>query len=480
MSLPPPSVPLLLSTRSPYALPPTRYLIPTSFTRFQLSQLINTSLSLSPPVPFDFLVRGSLLRGSLQSWMTAHGQGGEETLEVEYVQSVLPPRREASIPQEDWVSAVSLSLPDHILSGAYDNTVRIYTEGQELLHTLSSHSGPITAVTAFPTPAQYAIGEGNIILSSSQDRTVHMHHLPSPSLLPTSASAADAGPRLLTTLHTSPAQVSSVAPSPSGQHIVTATWDGLLGLFTSTLPTSHELPADDEPDISRKKRRKLAPTSSAEETEVFRKAPTLLLRGHTSKVSRAIWDPDGLSIFSAGWDYTVRQWDAQTGQQGGVKTTPDRVHLTIGRMAGPAPLLATGTSDRMVCMFDLRSSSSSTVQLTLPHASPVQSLVPHPTASHLLTTATLQGVLQIWDLRAPRESLVRVMREGGKCLCVDWRVRGAGLPSQAGEGGEEGVWVAGGEDRQVQVWRTVTGGGARVERVGKQVVDKVNEEDAET
>jgi NLE (NUC135) domain len=40
-------------------------MIPASWRRFQLSQLINTALALPRIVPFDFLIRGVLLGGSL-------------------------------------------------------------------------------------------------------------------------------------------------------------------------------------------------------------------------------------------------------------------------------------------------------------------------------------------------------------------------------------------------------------------------------
>lgn len=35
---------------------------------------------------------------------------GEETMEIEYIQSVLPPQKVASIPHEDWVSDVSCQI----------------------------------------------------------------------------------------------------------------------------------------------------------------------------------------------------------------------------------------------------------------------------------------------------------------------------------------------------------------------------------
>lgn len=61
----PPSIPVIFSTKTPYQLPPQKFMIPASWRRFQLSQLINTALALPRVVPFDFLIRGVLLGGSL-------------------------------------------------------------------------------------------------------------------------------------------------------------------------------------------------------------------------------------------------------------------------------------------------------------------------------------------------------------------------------------------------------------------------------
>jgi len=39
-----------------------------------------------------------------------------------------------------------------------------------------------------------------------------------------------------------------------------------------------------------------------------------VLRGHTNKVSRALFDRNDSSIaYSAGWDHSVRVWDLQHG-----------------------------------------------------------------------------------------------------------------------------------------------------------------------
>jgi ribosome biogenesis protein len=62
----------MFSTKTAYKLPPQKFMIPASWRRYQLSQLINTALSLPRIVPFDFLIRGVLLGGSLSE--SANGE----------------------------------------------------------------------------------------------------------------------------------------------------------------------------------------------------------------------------------------------------------------------------------------------------------------------------------------------------------------------------------------------------------------------
>ena len=108
-----PSYPVVFTTRTPYPFPSQKFMIPSTWKRYQLSQLINKALSLPHPIPFDFIFRGEIIRGSLGD--VALGDGGEETMEIEYIQSVLPPQKMASIPHEDWVSGVSCQIPGFVV-----------------------------------------------------------------------------------------------------------------------------------------------------------------------------------------------------------------------------------------------------------------------------------------------------------------------------------------------------------------------------
>jgi ribosome biogenesis protein YTM1 len=69
------SQPVVFSTQTQYPLPSQKFMIPASWRRYQLSQLVNKALSLEKPVPFDFLVRGELLHATLSEWCSEHGVG---------------------------------------------------------------------------------------------------------------------------------------------------------------------------------------------------------------------------------------------------------------------------------------------------------------------------------------------------------------------------------------------------------------------
>ena len=114
----PRQLPINLFTRdSPLAIPPSTYFLPSQWKRYQLSELINKVLNNTAeegrqPIPFDFLVEGEILRGSLENWVKKHRGGDEETtVNVEYVRSLMPPTEVGRREVEDWVSGLSLARP---------------------------------------------------------------------------------------------------------------------------------------------------------------------------------------------------------------------------------------------------------------------------------------------------------------------------------------------------------------------------------
>lgn len=108
------TLPVRLTTRSPkYLIPSDAFILPANWRRFQLSALVNKILdpqgTAPAPIPFDFVVEGELLQGSLQGWVNERRGGKtEEVLELEFIESVLPPQHLSSYEHDDWISDVSV------------------------------------------------------------------------------------------------------------------------------------------------------------------------------------------------------------------------------------------------------------------------------------------------------------------------------------------------------------------------------------
>src|SRR5260221_4247377 len=193
------------------------------------------------------------------------------------------------------------------LTGSYDGIVRIYNESLELLQTAGGHSAPVSDASWIPPSTSVPTSR---FLSSSYDTTARIYSYdPDENNTPTALASLR--------LHTRP--ISSIRPNPSGELALTAGWDNLIGLWTLTIPDNHEVGAEEELPKSRfRKRRKLGKgnelDSSTIEPEVVRKAPAYVLKSHTGRVSKALFDQGRQNdAWSVGWDCTVRKWDIETG-----------------------------------------------------------------------------------------------------------------------------------------------------------------------
>ena len=113
--------------------------------------------------------------------------------------------------------------------------------------------------------------------------------------------------RSIASLHLHTAPLSSISASHTGTHLLTSSWDTLVGVWDTTIPTANEVPLD---DVDRKKRRKV----SDESEKAVRKAPVSVLKGHTARVSKVVFGKDETKVaYSCGFDSTVRMWDVENG-----------------------------------------------------------------------------------------------------------------------------------------------------------------------
>lgn len=145
-------------------------------------------------------------------------------------------------------SSYFTALYRYILTGSYDSMVRVYNHSQQLLHTIGGHSGPVAATCWIQSSSE----TGATVVSGSHDGTARITKI---TALETETTTGPLYASASLRLHTSP--LSSVAANRTGAHIVTAGWDGLLGVFTTDIPEKDEVFDDDDLELGRKKRRKV-------------------------------------------------------------------------------------------------------------------------------------------------------------------------------------------------------------------------------
>ncbi|CAE6435988.1 unnamed protein product [Rhizoctonia solani] len=426
--------PVVLTTRTTYAIPSSKYMIPTSWARYHLSQLINKVLSSTQPIPFDFLVNGELLTGSLAEWCSGHNVGEEETLEIEYIESVLPPEALSSQETDDWMTSISCHYKSFFLTSSYDGCVRVHDSTQQPIATILGHNAPVSSACWVTDASDLSLDREKLIASSSLDHTLRLHRL---------SSLNDPSWTTLASLHLHTAPVSSVSASADGQYIVSAGWDGLVGIWSTVIPEQNEVPEAEEV-LGRRKRRKVQDQSS----NAVRKGPMSVLKSHVARVSKAIFDSlnDNKKAYSCGWDNTVRSWDVESGVCLNTVTLPDRAHLDLAMSQTGTAYVA--SADRSVSIIDFRLDGVQSTTKTLTHPSTPSCLVAHADSPHHLLTGAHDGALRIWDIRSPQTALAKFEHtvtdkagssRRGKILGVDWA---HGLAACAGEVGF-GIWNAG-------------------------------------
>lgn len=187
------------------------------------------------------------------------------------------------------------------VTASYDGQLRIFDYSQKLLSTIPLHEAPATSITIVPNFDE----NSHLIASGSHDLTARLTKVS----LSDPSSSETASHQTLASLHLHTAPISSISANTSGKQLLTASWDGLIGLWDTIIPASDEVLLEETGE--RKKRRKIANGDS--ELKVKRKAPLNVLKSHTARVSKAVFVGQGKEAVSAGLDETVRTWDVENG-----------------------------------------------------------------------------------------------------------------------------------------------------------------------
>jgi len=124
-----------------------------------------------------------------------------------------------------------------------------------------------------------------------------------------------------------------------------------------------------------------------------------LMRGHTAAVNYVAFCPNKVNVLSTSDDMTARIWDLATQETSAILTG----HTDYVKAGGVHPtndrILATGSYDRTLRIWDTRASEESCA-LVLHHPDPVEALAWHPSGNFVAAGAG--DSLYVWDVVSNR------------------------------------------------------------------------------
>jgi len=409
--------------------------VPISLKRYGLSEIVNHLLENENPIPFDFLINGTLLRTSIEEYLTQNALSSEAFLSLEYTRSVLPPSFLASFNNEDWVSSLDVNY-NQILSGSYDGIVRTWDLSGKVQKQYSGHSGAIKAVKW--------VSETRVA-TAGNDRQIRLWKTSATDsngikdLEDEDEEEPEEG-KTLAILEGHKAAVSSLAVNDN--RILSAGYDNAIGLWSTNYKEMINIdpladPNNNVTSTAAKKRRKLA----LQDASIRRRAPLSFLEGHSQPVEDIIFAPtDSTVAYSVSQDHTIKTWDLVTARPVDTRTTGFSL-LSITALP-KLNLLACGSSARHITLHDPRASATTVTQSQLiGHTNFVVSLAASPDSDYMFSSASHDGTVKVWDIRA-QKALYTITRESGapkgqdKVFAVSWVPTGI---------------ISGGQDKKIQI-----------------------------
>ncbi|KAI9294659.1 WD40 repeat-like protein [Neoconidiobolus thromboides FSU 785] len=366
----------LFTRNEKYPLPDAPLFLPTNLKRYGLSEIVNHLLALERPVPFEFLYQGDFIKSSLSTFMSIKNLSTEALLEIEVIESTLPPSQLNDYKHDDWVSSINISSQGLILTGSYDNLVRVWDKSSQCIATLKGHNSTIKSVKW--------VENGEIsFLTASQDQTV---------IAWKKDEKDNYAPFYTAKGHKK--SIESVSISANNKNFATASSDSTIQIWSlASLEEDPEHVIVQEVINSGNKKRK--------NSEMAFKGSKLTLNGHFGPVQCLEYcNQDSNILYSGGFDHSLKIWDLITATNIHSKTC-EKPFLSLSQASGSDSLLASGHTDSIIRIWDPRVKESNVVKLTLSgHLNFVSSVKFHNSDSFRLASSSYDGSLKIWDLRS--------------------------------------------------------------------------------
>jgi ribosome biogenesis protein YTM1 len=382
-----------------------------------------------PAVTFDFMICGKLLRTGVETAARRFGLSLEESIHITYFPAQEAPEDDGeSEPLPDWISCLSFTN-QKLCSAAYDGTLRIHqtiatpdptNKKIQTLASVQAHSGPIKCM------ASCSLGDDSILIATgSLDQSLATHRYTSETSLLRQHALYKEG-------HTS--SIGSVDLHTKTHLLVSGDWDGNLCVW-KTRASSGQPDVSSESEAPTKKSK--SKTGKANATQIVIKPSTIVSSAHSSQISGVAWMADGNHVVTGSWDHSVKVWSVES--QDCLLTLNGARVVSCMDLSPHSEVVATGHPDCTIRLWDIRTNAVesgslvSDTTLKPSHKAWVASVKWSPKDPYILSSASHDGTLKIWDIRSSLPlHTVRTHAKQEKSLCS---VYGNGIIYLAGTDG---------------------------------------------
>eukprot|EP01095_Lingulamoeba_sp_RSL-Kostka_P017626 TRINITY_DN928_c0_g1_i1.p1 TRINITY_DN928_c0_g1~~TRINITY_DN928_c0_g1_i1.p1 ORF type:complete len:495 (+),score=186.17 TRINITY_DN928_c0_g1_i1:71-1555(+) len=417
-----------------YKISEKPFMIPSSLSRFGLSEIINHFLNLETPVPFDILIDGVLLRTTLKKYLSRKGISSDDTIiDLEYILALDTPTPEGERIHDDWISSISTlsynkSGRKWCLTGGYDGVVKIwdlnkiqqqfinkqnnenendeddYDEDDGTLYELQCHNKPIKSAFFIPTED----GKRGKMLTAGLDHTIKWWKLPPLVITKKNKKnySKENSAKLLSRYIGHTDQIEEISLNPSnGKQFCSCSFDKTIKFWELNLPSMIQSNDEDEPP---KKRRKL----NLDQVSV------LSLDDHKDSVTSIKWT-DKRTCISGSYDKSIRVWDIPSSISTSILI--GRKPISCLSVQENTNLILSGhAGDSVIRLWDYRSKEGELIKKQYKsHTGNVSSVNWHPTNEHIFVSGSFDNKVKIWDTRSSF-CLFTIDKHDDKVLSTCW------------------------------------------------------------
>ena len=370
-----------------------------------------------PSINFDFIVNGRLLRTGLEAAARREGLSFETAIKIKYFPGARAPKSQGeSEEMPDWITAMSVSGDDRLVTGCADGSIRAlscFDKGVVEICTVKAHTAPVKCVSSL------SMENGGLLLASGSIDQTLLTHVQSKKKSEFVLHAVYSGGH-----SSSVCSLSLLNQTGPNAVLASGDWDGGLSIWkVPSVDAASEGGAGGW--ASKKKQRTEDASSSAISSEIDEVQPAASWKAHSSNISGIVYTngSNGRNIITGSWDHSLKVWDTER-QDCILTLNGSRVVTALGRCHN-SDVVATGHPDCTIRLWDMRvdskTESSLVTDSTLKpsHKAWVSAVNWSPTDPYILASTSHDGTVKVWDIRSPLPlHTVRAHEKGEKGLCL--------------------------------------------------------------